>query len=139
MYLLDTDTLSYLYAGHPKVAERLGKLDDPEVGITIITKIELLRGRFEFLLKAANSNELLKAQHWLTVTEALLEPLLVIPIDEKAAMQFDQLRKTPALRKIGRADLLIARIALSHQATLVSRNLQHFSQVPYLKVVNWAD
>jgi tRNA(fMet)-specific endonuclease VapC len=139
MYLLDTDTLSYLHAGHPKVAERLSKLDDPEVGITIITKIELLRGRFEFLLKAANSNELLKAQHWLTITEALLEPLLVIPIEKKAAMQFDRLCKTPALRKIGRADLLIASIALSHRAILVSRNLQHFSQVPYLKVVNWVD
>lgn len=139
MHLLDTDTLSYLHAGHPKVIERLGKLDDPEVGITIITKIELLRGRFEFLLKAADSNELLKAQRWLTITEALLEPLLVISIDEKAAMQFDRLRTIPALRKIGRADLLIASIALSHQAILVSRNLRHFSQVPYLKVANWID
>lgn len=139
MHLLDTDTLSYLHAGHPKIVERLRKLDDPEVGSTIITKIELLRGRFEFLLKAANSNELLKAQHWLAVTETLLEPLLVIPIDEKAAMQFDRLRTIPALRKIGHADLLIASITLSHQATLVSRNLRHFSQVPYLKLANWVD
>ena len=44
MHLLDTDTLTYLHAGHPRVIERLRKLDDPEVAITIITKIELLRG-----------------------------------------------------------------------------------------------
>jgi tRNA(fMet)-specific endonuclease VapC len=139
MYLLDTDTLTHLHAGHPKVIEHLRKLDDPEVGITIITKIELLRGRFEFLLKAANSRDLIKAQHWLMRTEALLEPLLIIPIDEKAAAQFDRLRIIPALHKIGRADLLIASIVLSHQAMLISRNLRHFSQVPQLKVANWID
>jgi len=139
MHLLDTDTLTYLHAGHPGVIERLRKLDDPEVAITIITKIELLRGRFEFLLKAANSSDLIKAQHWLAVTEALLEPLPVIPIDAGSAAQFDRLRIIPALRKIGRADLLIASIVLSHQATLISRNLRHFSQIPQLQLANWVD
>ena len=61
MYILDTDTITHLYAGHPKVVERLQKLDDFDVGITIITKIELLRGRFDFLLKAANGGELNRA------------------------------------------------------------------------------
>ena len=33
----------------------------------------------------------------------------------------------------------IASIALVHQATLVTRNLRHFRQVPGLKVVNWLE
>jgi tRNA(fMet)-specific endonuclease VapC len=53
MHLLDTDTLTHLHAGHPRVLDHLRALDDPEVGTTIITKIEILRGRFDFVLKAA--------------------------------------------------------------------------------------
>ena len=41
--------------------------------------------------------------------------------------------------EIGRADLLIAAIVLTHRATLVSRNLKDFRQVPGLRVENWAD
>jgi len=39
MHLLDTDTLTHLYAGNPKVAEQLRTVDDPNVGITLITGV----------------------------------------------------------------------------------------------------
>ncbi len=38
MYLLDTDTLTHLYAGNTNVVERLKLVADEDVGITIITK-----------------------------------------------------------------------------------------------------
>ena len=68
-----------------------------------------------------------------------LHKLIVVPIDETAAGQFDHLRAHKQLRKIGWADLLIACIAIANQATLVSRNLKDFLGVPNLKVENWAD
>lgn len=40
MPLLHTDTLTYLHAGHPRVVGRLRRLDDPDVGTPIITKVE---------------------------------------------------------------------------------------------------
>jgi tRNA(fMet)-specific endonuclease VapC len=43
------------------------------------------------------------------------------------------------LRRIGRADLLIASISLAHRATLVTRNVRHFQQIPRLIVTNWVD
>jgi tRNA(fMet)-specific endonuclease VapC len=43
MHLLDTDTLTHLHAGNENVQQQLRILDDPEIGITIITNIELLR------------------------------------------------------------------------------------------------
>lgn len=139
MYLLDTDTLTHLHAGHPRVTAHLRELADPDVGTTIITRVELLRGRYDFLLKAATGDDLLRAQRWLVRTEELLAQILILPFDASAARQFDLLREMKALRKIGRADLLIASIALSHNAVLVTRNTAHFRQMPGLKVINWVD
>ncbi len=139
MHLLDTDTLTYLHAGHPRVVENLNRLHDPVVGTTIITKIEILRGRFDFILKAATGAELLRAQQLLIRSEELLSQMLIVSIDEAAALQFERLRTTKALKKIGRADLLIASIALVQRATLVTRNLRHFRQVPEVSLANWVD
>lgn len=101
MHLLDTDTLTHLHAGQPNVVERLRAVDDPDVGITIITKVEVLRGRIDYLLKAETGVDLLKAQELLFRTEELLNQLLVVPISQAASEQFDRLRATPKLRKIG--------------------------------------
>jgi tRNA(fMet)-specific endonuclease VapC len=139
MYLLDTDTLTHLYAGNSNVIERLRAVDDPDVGITIITRGEVLRGRIDYLLKAQTGADLLKAQSLLFRSEELLNQLLIVPVTEAAKEQFDRLRITPKLQKIGRADLLIASIALANQAVLVTRNLRHFKQIPGIQVVNWVD
>jgi tRNA(fMet)-specific endonuclease VapC len=130
MYLLDTDTLTHFYAGQSNVVERLRSVDDPDVGVTIITKGEVLRGRIDYLLKAQTGADLLKAQSLLFRTEELLNQLLIVPVTQRAAEQFDRLRTISKLQKIGRADLLIASIALSNQAVLVTRNLRHFRQIP---------
>ncbi|KOP24077.1 twitching motility protein PilT [Hapalosiphon sp. MRB220] len=139
MHLLDTDTLTHLYAGNPNVVERLKAVEDPEVGITIITKAEVLRGRIDYLLKAETEVNLLKAQELLFRTEELLQKLLIIPISQSASNEFERLRAVSKLRKIGRADLLIASISLANRATLVTRNTRHFKQIPGVRVVNWVD
>jgi len=139
MHLLDTDTLTHLHAGNPNVIERLRAVEDPEVGITIITKAEVLRGRIDYLLKAETRTNLLKAQELLFRTEELLQKLLIIPISQSAADEFERLRAVSKLRKIGQADLLIASISLANRATLVTRNTRHFKQIPGVRVVNWVD
>lgn len=139
MHLLDTDTLTYLHAGHPRVENRLRALADPNVATSVITRIEILRGRFDFVLKAATGTELVRAQRLLTRSEELLAQVVALPLDQRAANEFDRLRTMKNLGKIGRADLLIASIALSHRATLVTRNVRHFAQIPDLIVVNWID
>ncbi len=138
VHLLDTDILSLLQRGHAKVVEALEALDDPDIAITLITKIELIRGRHDFVLKAATGEQLLRAEKWLKETELFLLKTPVIYPDTAAAARFDRLRLTKGLRKIGRADLLIASIVLANNATLVSRNVRHFQRIPGLKIVNWA-
>lgn len=139
MHLLDTDTLTHLHAGHPQVVANLRMVDDPVVGTTIITKMEILHGRIAFLFTAATGVQLLRAQQWLTRSEELLTQVHIIPFDSAAATQFDRLRQQHAYRKIGRTDLLIASMVLAHQAVLVTRNTKHFRQIPGLRVVNWVD
>ncbi len=139
MHLLDTDTLTHLHAGSPRVVDHLRRLEDPDVGTTIVTYIELLRGRMDFVLKAATGDQLLVAQQRLLRTQELLEQIVIVFFDQGAAEHFERLRTVNAYRKIGRADLLIASIALARRATLVTRNTRHFRQIPGVAVVNWVD
>ena len=139
MHILDIDTITHLHAGNLKVLENLKKTDDSDIRITVITRIELLRGRFEFLLKASSKEELVRAQKLLDRTEDLLSQIPVLPMDEKAGIKFDRLNNIKKLRKIGRADILIASIAHSNNAVLVTRNIRHFRQIPGLSVTNWVD
>lgn len=85
MHLLDTDALTHLLAGHEAMVRRLAASEDAAVGTTIVTKIELLRGRFDFLLKAPSGPEVLRAQHWLARTGRLLADVVVVPFDAPAA------------------------------------------------------
>ena len=138
MTLLDTDTLTLLLMGHRKVQQRLDAAED-DVVISIVTRIEVLRGRFDSVLKAANGAELQLAQLRLDDAELRLAVVPVISFESAAAREFDRLRENKSLRKIGRNDLLIASITLAQKAILVTRNLRHFRLVPGLQVVNWAD
>lgn len=139
MYLLDTDTLTHLYRGNSNVVRQLKAVEDVEVGITIITQVEILRGRIDYLLKAETGANLLKAQELLFRTEELLSQLLIVPMSQTASLEFDRLRTVSKYRKIGRADLLIASITLANRAILVTRNQRHFKQIPGLPVENWVD
>lgn len=140
MILLDTDIVSLYHAGHEKVTERITKVDPAEVlGTTVITRAEIIRARFDFLFKAADGEQLQRAQERLDSSESLLNDLHIATVDAAAAAEFDKFRKQKKLKKIGRGDLLIGCIALANDATLVTRNVKHFRQIPNLRIENWAD
>jgi predicted nucleic acid-binding protein len=62
MYVLDSDILSLVHAGHERVGQRREDVDPADVATTVISKAEILRARCEFLLKAADSEQMLRAQ-----------------------------------------------------------------------------
>ena len=137
MYFLDTDTLSRFHVGTGTIVDRIKEVGEENVATTIVTTVEILRGRHEYLLKAADGEQLMRAQQLLDFSQELLGDIQIVLIDAGAAAAFDKLRHNKKLRKIGRADVLIASIALSHRAVLVTRNVRHFSQVPGLRIENW--
>ncbi len=140
MHLLDTDTLRFLHNDRPGVVQAIRSLPVEEVvGTTIVTKVEVLRGRLDFIVKAGSAAEFRRARELLAESEELLARLTVVPVDAAALAELDRLRGVKGLKKIGRNDLLIASIVLARRATLVTRNLRHFQRIPNLRVVNWVD
>src|SRR5438094_371884 len=121
MFVVDTDTLTLLQHGHARLMERI-RLADRTIATTIVSRMEVLRGRFAAVLTAESGERLLLAQRWLAESERHFESVVVLPFEDAAAAEFDRLRENKKLKKIGRADLLIACIVLAHGATLVSRN-----------------
>jgi tRNA(fMet)-specific endonuclease VapC len=138
MILLDTDTYTLHQFAHARVLER-SRAASEVPSITIVTQVEVLRGRHEAFIKAEDGGRALHAQQVLALTLQHMAQFRVVPLDDAAAAEFDRLRQTKGLKKIGRGDLLIASIALANKAALVSRNTKDFRKVPGLLIENWAD
>src|SRR5437016_6206881 len=108
MYVLDTDTLNLIYTGQARAVARRATVPSSEIAIAVVTRIELLKGRFDFLLKAADTAQLLRAQELLTRTDELLATIpRILLIDAAVTAEFDRLRGVKGLRQIGRGDILI--------------------------------
>lgn len=87
-------------------------------------------------LHAGNENVIRAIQ---SLEYAEITQIEIISITPAAADQLAQLTANSKLRKIGRADLIIASITLAQRAILVTHNLRHFKQIPGLTAINWVD
>jgi tRNA(fMet)-specific endonuclease VapC len=139
MILFDTDTVTHFSYGNENVRRKIEEVSDEQLAVTVITRNEILRGRADSLLKAANEAELRKAAERFRQAEELLSDFLVVGFDDTAIRHFGRLRKQKHLKKMGRADLLIACIALANDALLVTRNTKDYKDVTGLRLENWVD
>lgn len=139
MILLDTDTLTHFSYGNVNVRRRIAEAGNEPIAVAIITRNEILRGRAESLLKAAKPEELRNAMERYRLSERLLSAFVVADFNEDSIKHFEILSAQRRLKKMGRADLLIACIALGHAALLVTRNTKDFETVAGLRLDNWVD
>ena len=77
------------------------------------------------------------AYGWLHRNIETLIKLPILPFDDAAADAFHRLRD--ARVRVGTMDLKIAAICIAHDATLLTRNLVDFEEVPGLPLENWLD
>jgi tRNA(fMet)-specific endonuclease VapC len=138
MILLDTDTYTLHQLANEMVLERFQAASEASM-ITIVTQIEVLRGRQDALIKAEDGARVLHAQLVLGLTIQHMKHFQVVSFNAAAAAEFDRLRQSKGTKRIGRGDLLIAAICLANKATLVTRKLKDFRKVPGLQFENWAD
>ena len=129
MWMLDTDTCSYILREHPRhVLEQLDAVPRDEVEISSVVAAELRYGA-----------ERVKSRKLAATIEAWLGMFTIAPWDDDAALAYAQVRAAVEAKgkPIGNLDLLIAAHALACDATLVTNNIRHFSQVPGLRIENW--
>jgi tRNA(fMet)-specific endonuclease VapC len=110
---------------------------DADSFTTAITAQEIMQGWIARINKEAAGRDQVQPYSQFLAALRALEKVTVLPFDDDAAAVFH--RHPARIRRIGTMDLKIASIAISHEALLLSRNLQHFAQVPGLKVENWLD
>lgn len=140
MLVLDTDTLTIWLnpkdALHPRLKERLARLDARDFTTTVINLQEQISGWFADIHQARRPNDILRGYRNLLKTFEELRPLDVLPFDEAAQWQYESLR--PQLRRLGAMDLRIACVVLANNGTLLTRNVRDFRQVPGLVFEDWS-
>ena len=70
-----------------------------------------------------------------------LDPLHSFPFDDDCAEEYSRIRSELSCKGnlIGPNDLLIASIAVAHDATLVTNNTKEFSRVRNLRLEDWQE
>lgn len=141
MIVLDTDIVTLLsYGKNATLQSRIESVPEDEVlAIAVVTRMEILQGRHASILKAANEAEMLTAAQRFQAAEEMLNAFAVLHPDDASCRNFDAFLKQKKLKKMKRADMVIASIALAHDALLVTRNTKDYQGVSGLRVENWAD
>lgn len=136
LYILDTDHVSLAQRGHSRITARIAATLPEHLAVSIVTVQEQLQGRLAQVQHAGDVAAAVWAYRKLHETLTFYLTISVIDFDERAAALWDTLRQRKI--RIGTLDLRIAAIALSANATLVTRNRQDFEHVPGLAIEDWS-
>ena len=128
-YMLDTNIVIYAIRNRPKQVREAFKRHENQMGISAVTKSELIYG-------AERSSQ---PERNLADIEGLIARLEVAPFEDHASEHFGQLRAE--LYRIGQPigpyDMMIAGHARAMGLILVTNNMKEFERVPGLRVENW--
>lgn len=137
LYILDTDHVTLFQHNHPKIIQRAGAVGNASILVTTVTLEEQMRGRLAAISRAATQPERLALTHAnLQKTLLYFCSINLLAFDDAACTHYQRLLQ--AKLRIGTQDLRIAAIALSHEATVVTRNLEDFGKVPNLPLEDWS-
>ncbi len=131
-YLLDTNAcIAVLNDTNSGVAHRLATIPRQEVALCQIVKAELLYGTYRSS----------KVEPNLALLGLFFEQFSVLSFDDEATDTYGRIRAKLAAsgEPIGPNDLIIAAIAVRHEAILVTHNTREFSRVASLRLEDWEE
>ena len=137
LWILDTDHISELQRRNPRIIQRISGINPEHLAVTIITVEEQVRGRFDIIRRAEQTNNVLLVQSYARLRETInfFKNLCVLDFDQEACNYYTELKRQKI--RIGTQDLKIASIVLSKQAILVTRNRKDFEKIPNLLIEDW--
>jgi tRNA(fMet)-specific endonuclease VapC len=138
IYLLDTDHLTLLQRGGDagsKIRNRLSLVAPDDYGTTIVTYEEQAEGWLAEISRAKDATQTVEAYRRLNANFRFFINISLWQFTDKAAKHFDEWRKEKI--RVGTRDLRIAAIAVSNDATVLTRNRRDFERVPALRVEDW--
>ena len=130
MYMIDTCVCIEIMRGNLNVAKaRISEDGFSNYAIPSIVAGELWTGVHKSKRVHENSNLL----------KNFLAPFEIVPFDTLCSEKYGEVRAYLETNgsKIGNNDTMIASVALSHNATIITNNIKDFSRVPALKVECW--
>jgi tRNA(fMet)-specific endonuclease VapC len=127
-YLLDTNTVSFIFKRNAVVLRRLAEVSMAQLAISAVTEGELRFG----LARRPEATRLRQ------VVEEFLLRVAILPWDSDAAHHYGHLRASLERdgQPMGNLDTLIAAHALATSSVLVT-NDHAFSRIKKLKVEDW--
>ena len=132
MYLFDTDILSQVLkrAPSPTLLIRLAAVPAEQQFTSAITVGEMVYGAY----RSDRPDQFLRQ-----LEERLWPNIRILPFNRAAAETYGRLRAQwgGAGAPLAEPDLRIAAIALTHDLTMVTGNVRHFSRVSGLRTENW--
>jgi tRNA(fMet)-specific endonuclease VapC len=137
-FILDTDHVSLILRGDSKIQAVIENIKG-DIYTSIITAQELFNGWVVRINNAKSSDDIIKLYAEFHQSINYLKKTDILSFNDVADLHFRQLlQKNPSLRKARlQKDMRIAAIALSLDATVITRNRRDFEQVPGLKIEDW--
>jgi tRNA(fMet)-specific endonuclease VapC len=138
LWLLDTDTVSFVLSNHPLVNQRLAVVGD-DAATSIITVQEVFNGWVGRINGSKKLDETIALYGKLSKALELFKDVRILDFDSQAGVVLTALlQHNPQLNKNKlENDMRIAAIALANNAIVVTRNQKDFAQVPGLNIVDW--
>lgn len=132
MYFLDTSVCVEFLRGRMPYTRDILKRSDPRMfALPAPVVAELFVGVEKSNRMQDNRREV----------ERFIAPFEIVPFDSGCARTYARMRALLERQGelIGPMDMLIASMALSHEATLVTRNAREFKRVDGLRIEDWEE
>jgi tRNA(fMet)-specific endonuclease VapC len=139
LQVLDTDHFSEWQRGSVAGGRLQTRLNPAtsDMGVTIVTVEEQMRGWLAEIRRRHDPHRQIPPYTKLQRSVEAFADWLILPWDDASADLFLKFRRQGL--RIGSLDLKIACIVLAHDAILLTRNVEDFTQVPELRFENWLD
>lgn len=128
MKVLDSDIVIAALRGTSDAKDAINALESDELAIASPTQYEVLLGAYHYGRKTQ-----------IDKTEEFFDKYQVLPLDGPASKRAASIRAN-LMRKgvdLDDMDVLIAAVALENEASVVTRNKEHFQRIDGLNVEEW--